>query len=364
MNALLAGMDSLKLTRLARRDPSLLLVPCDAPRPEDCGPVPPEVLRQALPQELSGFSAKHPISLAALSRETRSQSACVKPLTVLTALPPASFLEVVRADGGYWSGAGELVRLFVESPGLNLVHMSRRMGELVKRGTLSEGAALARLLSLVMESCGLYARDPLRPAEGQCAYDVEPQVRADDLRAYVNGLGRMRGLHLAREAARFAHDGSGSPGETVLSLVMRLPPRRGGIPLPDFEENVPIAWPAGVRGLVRHGTMRPDFHWPQHRVASEFDGGMHGLAGALAEDRFRAQDYAACDIVMVPATYADIKSIAAIERYVTLVAHKLARCEDDRFLRRVSDSVKDPRAREERAVLLSQLLPPDVRRGC
>lgn len=362
MNVLLAGMDSLRLTRLARRDPDLLLVPCDAPRPEDCGPVPPEVLRAALPPELSGFDADCPISLVALSRETRSQSARVKPLTVLAALPPASFLEVVRADGGCWSGEGEPVRLFVESPGLNLVHVSRRMGELVKRGALSEGAALARLLSLVMESCGLYARDPIRPAEGECAYDVEPQVRADDLRAYMNGLDRMRGLRLAREAARFAHDGSGSPGETILSLVMRLPPRRGGIPMPDFEENVPIVWPAGARGLVRHGTMRPDFHWPRHRVASEFDGGVHGLAGALAEDRFRAQDYAACDIVMVPATYADIRSATAIERYVMLVAHKLARCEDDCFLRRVSASVKDPRARAERVVLLSQLLPPDMRR--
>lgn len=362
MNALLAGMDSLRLTRLARREPGLLLVPCDAPRPEDCGPVPPEALRQALPRELSGFSAERPVSLVALSRETRSQSALVRPLTVLAALPPASFLEVVRADGGCWSGAGEPVRLFVESPGLSLVHVSRRMGELVKRGALSEGVALVRLLSLVMESCGLYARDPLRPAEGECAYNVEPQIRADDLRAYVDDLGRVRGLRLAREAARFAHDGSGSPAETVLSLVMRLPPRRGGIPLPDFEENVPIAWPAGARDLVRHGSMRPDFHWPRHRVASEFDGGTHGLAGALAEDRFRAQDYAACDIVMVPATYADIRSVAAVERYVTLVAHKLARCEDARFLRRVSDSVKDPRAREERSVLLSQLLPPDVRR--
>ena len=362
MNAFLAGTDSLKLTRLARHDPALRLVPCENGlcRP-GAEPVDTAALRDALPQELSGFSAARPLSLASFSRETRSQSSLISPRAFLTRLPEHSFLEVVREDGVPFGSTRAPVRLFVESPGISLVSFARRLQRFVKRDAISEDAAFIRLLSLAMEACGLYARDPCAPLTGECAYDIEGITSADDLRLYLGELSCLQGLRLAREVARYAKDGSGSPGETLLSLAMRLPPRRGGVPLPDFVENEPIEWPEEARDVVKHHTMRPDFHWPRHRVASEYNGGLHDQPSAYVEDSFRVQDYAACDITMVPATYDDIRSVASLERYVRLVAKKLAPYEEAGFLRRVSDSISDPRAREKRIVLLGQLLPPDPR---
>lgn len=362
MNAFLAGADSLKLTRLARRDPGLRLVTCEdglcRPAAE---PIDPAALREALPQELSGFTVARPLSLASFSRDTRSQSSLVDPRAFLARLPGGSFLEVVRESGVPFGPARDPVRLLVESPGISLVGFARKLQQLVKSEAISEDAAFARLLSLAMEACGLYARDPRAPLTGECSYDIESVTSADDLRAYLSELSRLQGLRLAREVARYAKDGSGSPGETVLSLAMRLPPRRGGIPLPDFVENVPIEWPEDARDIVKHQTMRPDFHWPRHHVASEYNGGFHGQSSAYVEDSFRVQDYAACNIAMVPATYDDIRNAASLERFVRLVAKKLAPHEDAGFPRRVAESIADPQAREKRIVLLGQLLPPDPR---
>ncbi|HJA29978.1 MAG TPA: hypothetical protein IAA15_10505 [Candidatus Olsenella pullicola] len=362
MNAFLSGADSLKLTRLARRDPALRLVPCEGGvcRPA-AEPVDPAALREALPQELSGFTAARPLSLASFSRETRSQSSLVDPRAFLARLPEGSFLEVIREDGTPFGSERVPVRLFVESPGISLVGFARRLLKLVRGGAISEDAAFVRLLSLAMEACGLYARDPCAPLTGECAYDVESVGSADDLRLQLGELSRLQGLRLAREVASYAKDGSGSPGETLLSLVMRLPPRRGGIPLPDFVENEPVEWPEDARDVVKHQTMRPDFHWPKHRVASEYNGGAHGQSSAYVEDSFRVQDYAACDIALVPATYDDIRNAASLERFVRLVAKKLAPHEDEGFLRRVADSIADQQARKKRIVLLGQLLPPDPR---
>ena len=363
MDVVLAGTDSLKLTRLARGNPSLRMIPCgdrdSFPRP---GPLSIDALRPLLPNELLGFTVAKPISLGFFSREARSQSSLVDSRVYLAELPRDSFFEVVREDGASLGPGSGAARLFVESPGLSLVGLARRFLGLVKRGLLSEDAAFARMLSFSMEACGLYARDPLSPLVGECAYDIEQLTSADELRSYLGELTHLQGLHLALEAARYAQDGSGSPGETLLSLVMRLPPRRGGIPLPSFVENRPIEWPDDARDIVRHQMMRPDFHWIGHHTAAEYNGGVHGTLAAHVEDSYRVQDYAACNITMIPATYDDIKNVTALERFVKLVSRKLAPYEDPGFLRRVSDNAADKRAREKRVVLLGQLLPPDVRR--
>ncbi|WP_455137235.1 hypothetical protein [Thermophilibacter sp.] len=315
-----------------------------------------------LPGELSCFDLGHPLPVSCFSRDSRSQSTLVRSYALLAELPPDSFLEVTRIDGRPWGDPRTVTaRLYVEAPALSLLRMTQQLARAVEHGHLSEEAAFSRLLSFPMEACGSYARDPSNPALGDCAYELDPIANEDEIRSYLDELSGVRGVRAAREAARWAKNGSGSPGETLISLVMRLPPRRGGIPLPHFVENEPIAWPDEARDLIRHQTMRPDFHWPHHRTASEYNGGLHGSPGAYVEDSRRDQDYGACDIQLVTATYEDICTVGAIERYVTLVARKLAPYEGPGFLRRVGDNIRDPRARQERAVLLAQLLPPDPR---
>lgn len=60
---------------------------------------------------------------------------------------------------------------------------------------------------------------------------------------------------------------------------------------------------------------------------------------------------------MFPASYKNVKTIHALDAYLALIAHSLARTEDPAFERRVRKTLNDPDARQARIVLLSQMLP-------
>ena len=60
---------------------------------------------------------------------------------------------------------------------------------------------------------------------------------------------------------------------------------------------------------------------------------------------------------MFPASYKNVKTIHALDAYLALIAHSLARTEGPAFERRVRKTLNDPDARQARIVLLSQMLP-------
>ena len=151
--------------------------------------------------------------------------------------------------------------------------------------------------------------------------------------------------------------GAGSPEETLLSFAYKLPARMGGVEFPPFQENVPIEWPPEVLGLVEHRQMRPDFHWSGQRTASEYNGKDHISEKGFEEDQRRIRDYQACGISVFPASYKNVRTIQALDAYLALIAHSLARTEGPAFERRVRKTLSNPDARQARVVLLSQMLP-------
>lgn len=355
----LAGSDSLKLTRAARRDPDLLLVPAErAHLSADQGPLDLGALRASLPEGLGELSPAHPLELTFFSRGARSESASIRSRSLLSALPESSFLEVIHADGTPWDyvGGGSL-RLFVEAPGLSLLRMEQRLSELVKRGALTNNAAFFRLLTFPMEACGLYARDPDNPAFGECAFELDPVATPDELVAFLAEATRIRGLERARRAAELVQGGSGSPEETLLSFAFKLDFALGGIEAPAFLENEPIVWPKEVRGLIEHERMRPDFYWPKHMTASEYNGKEHVSEEAFEEDQRRVRDYQTCGISVFPASYRNVKTLPALNSYLARIAHSLAEHEGADYERRVLRALSDEGALHMRRVLLSHMLP-------
>lgn len=359
MDVFLAGLDSLKLTRIARRDPGLELVPAGSAHMDaDSSPVDLAALRLALPREMGAFSPGKPIALTFFSREGRCCDRRVSPRALLASLPPDTFLEVVRSDGSPWPYAGEgSLHLYVESAGLGLVRTEQLLAGLVGRGSLTRRAAFLRLLTFPMEACGLYARDPEDPAGGPCAFEVEPIARPEDIVALLDELRGIRGLRRARLAATYVQSGSGSPEETLLSFAFKLPARLGGIEAPPFVENAPIAWPDQVRGLVEHHRMRPDFHWPDHLTAAEYNGRTHMSQRGFEEDQRRIRDYQSCGISVFPASYRDVSTPHALDGYLARIAHSLARFEGAEFETRVRRALADEGAAHARRVLLGQMLP-------
>ena len=140
-------------------------------------------------------------------------------------------------------------------------------------------------------------------------------------------------------------------------MAMSLPVELGGVPMPAFLHNEELAWPKGARQLVNHQTMTPDFYWPRHAVALEYDGAVHEDRKNVREDHRRQQDYAACDIALVTSQADDLRSAHALERLMRIVALRLAPCEEPGFMLLVEQALQDSSASSMRTTLLSQLLP-------
>lgn len=354
MDVLLAGRSSLRLTRIARADKFLRLTPCVTP-PDVAGlhASDLEAIGSALPAAFGPFGPKSKIELGFFSREARPRLDSVNARTILSELPSGAFYEVLPSRGG--------VHLFVEGPAIALVRMAQGLAPYLRRGALTPQAALVRVAALGSELCGTYSRDPDDPAEGQICWGVVPLCDTAELRRVADALTGMKGLRLARCAAGYAASRSASPTETLLALAMALPPEMGGVAFPAFRQNEVIEWPAGAGALLHHGTMRPDFFWPQHRVAIEYNGKVHDDEENAEEDHFRRQDYATCGIAVLEARASDISDAASLERFLRLVALRLAAFEGPGFVPEIERRLLAEGARGGRATLISQVLAPGKR---
>lgn len=348
MDVVLAGADSLWVLRRARSDATLGLAR-GVPAPAKTRAAELAAIADALPDGFRPLGSKAPLDLTYFSRRQRPFLAAVHAVTHLSPVLEDTYLLV--------TGAGENgVRLFVEGPALTLSHMAERLRVAVGHGSLTRTAAFFRLMGLASELCGTYARDPSNPASGDCAWKVDVLCGPEELRRSLSLASGVRGVAEARRVASLVVGGSASPTESLLAMAMSLPVELGGVPMPAFLHNEELAWPKGARQLVNHQTMTPDFYWPRHAVALEYDGAVHEDRKNVREDHRRQQDYAACDIALVTSQADDLRSAHALERLMRLVALRLAPCEEPGFMLLVEQALQDSSASSMRATLLSQLL--------
>ena len=361
----LAHDDSLRMLRLARRRDDLMLVPASARVLRDAdGSVDPATLAAALPEELFAPTTQNPIDLRFDDDASRSGCSLVRSSPGLLRLPDDACLEVLTARGDPLCVCGNTVtHVLVEAGPLAMTSAAVTLGRAAGAGRLSRAAALVRLTGFAMELCGRYARDPLAPLVGDVVHDIEPVSSVGELQAFLDEPTGLHGVELARMAASYANDGSGSVMETCWYGVFCLPPRLGGAHLERPLQNVALDWPAEAAGLVSHERMRPDFHWPRYETACEHQGGDHTSEQALEEDSRRARDYELCHIHYLPLTKKDAQDVDAVTALLAQLLSIIAPYETDAFARRARRVLNDEGVRAARRVLLAQLLPPRLRWG-
>lgn len=363
MDFYLARNDSLKMLRWARREPGVCLL---APGEKDLGekslaierPSRHDLLRVlgAEPIRAAGVADSGKIELHAGCRAGRSQSALAS-VTPSPALAPDAFLEVARADAApLWPDAdGD--RLFVEAASLALVSCGLDLERRIARGTLTREAAVLRASAFAMELAGTYCRDPLDPANGEIVYGLENLADVSAMASWLDVPRHLHGIDLARISCAYAASSSASAMETFWYHVLCMPPRLGGMHLERPLLNAKLDWPSGVGELVCHGSIRPDFFWPDAGVACEYDGAGHREESAFQEDRNRARDYALCGIDYFPLTVDDSRTLNAVQRALAQIASLLGRREPEAFSRRVRRNLLGEGPLKARRVLMSQLFP-------
>ena len=213
---------------------------------------------------------------------------------------------------------------------------------------------LAQLVELGMMLCGTFAPAPNGLAT---RYDVEPLSTPKKIANYISRLKGKRGLDNARIAARILEDGAGSPMEAKIASSLALTACHGGMNAP-AKLNVELKLTDQARGLGYNNVRRPDFLWPQHNIAMDYDSREYHDARERSEaDEMRRNELSAMGLNSIVARPHHFRSQLAFETFMTQLFAAMPKS--------TSSTVRDLPAK--RAIMFSQLFgakqwrPMDVR---
>lgn len=179
------------------------------------------------------------------------------------------------------------------------------------------------LMKIGFELCGTYRLDPSSEVGFRKA---KPLCSSASFRRFVSKMPPSDGLKNARRAASFIKDGSASPMETCLALMLGLPTSLGGYGLGMPEMNTAISAPAGTRTLMSYHQYHCDLYWPDEQVAVEYNSRQFHLnEQAVARDSSRMNDLAAYGITALSVTRQQIANPREMDSVAQLVAKAMKR---------------------------------------
>lgn len=245
-----------------------------------------------------------------LAGGNRRPAGCTLPVQVLITKTEArtrtpSAISYVWPDLPERSLASAGEGFFVSTPEFCFVQMATRL-------------TVARLIQLGFELCGTYAIVYDGPAQKREA----PLTSVAKLRAFVEANPDMRGCKKARRALTFVQDGSASPMESVLTMLLCLPYRLGGYGLEWPQLNHRIDVPTGMRKMADRGYCKADLCWFEKRLCLEYDSELHHADVERREsDARRRSTLIALDYTVVTVTPGQVMDSGALNR----LAHQVAK---------------------------------------
>lgn len=187
------------------------------------------------------------------------------------------------------------------------------------------------LLLLCHELCGGYRIDRGCPG-GFAARPPLTSVRA--LERCVERNAGVLGAKRLRRVLPFVGEGSESPMETALALIVGLPISRGGLGIPRPVHNYRLDPGRRLRGVAEKGHYRCDLYWPDRCVAVEYDGELsHTGAERIAADARRRAALQAMGVTVVSVTRDQLYHPASFQRLARVLRRVLrvrsrVRCSD------------------------------------
>lgn len=236
------------------------------------------------------------------------------PLEVLVDSPGARGVSALKACR-VWSGPlanGSFVRvgsrIYVSTPEFLTLQMAREL-------------PLVELLTFIYELCGFYARAHWGQ-EG--AVRCRSLMSLRSLSAYVGRMADAPGVKPLRRALRFAAEGSASPMETAMVLLLCLPRKLGGYGLPLPEMNGRVDVPPALRGALGTSYLFCDAYWRKARFAVEYDGRLyHEGSDRVHRDYARANALRALGVGAETLTIAEVGNSSLFDAAARRIARAL-----------------------------------------
>ena len=360
MDIIIAEADAIRTYRVARAEKAAFRV-------EPTNEVPGD-FSQCTSRRFKSLVASHliklgimfpgkPIHLRFPSVSARIRIAGVCSHVCSSDLPPSSFwrivpedrtmAEMLRADG---------IRLFVDSPQLCVIFSAAQARRTCSEGKLTKRVVpVARAIATASEFIGTYSLAALNPQDVRPQYGINALITRADLRDYLAHTHNVDGLRDARIACDTCVDGQASPAEVALHAGMILRPGLGGFHLERPVANAKMQLSDQQLQLMKHEQITPDFYWKRYGLVIEYDGGDHFTSAAAREDKRRLFDYQSMQLVILPATAEDMRSVDAFDSFIRVVERVMERKDGPKLRRRVNKILANKEARLCRSLLLSAI---------
>ena len=204
-------------------------------------------------------------------------------------------------------------------------------------------------VSLAMELCGTYSKwklddvpSPYGSYRGtadtvRCTFNLPKAMSLKLVRPFIERQRGQRGAVGARAALRWVLEGSASPMETAVYLLLCLPKRLGGygLPKPILNPKLVISNPNGNK--VRF----PDLFWPERSIDVEYNSdATHSGEWSRYRDSKREVELTVGEIKVLPLTRAQLMSAEDFDAFANGLRRMLgirARRKDPRWSYRHSE---------------------------
>lgn len=247
-----------------------------------------------------------PLDIMLSARNARRPSKAIRPHVCFGPLPDGVF---VNADNG----------LYVSSPEFCFFRMASEY-------------PLAKLIALGIELCGSYTLPPKASNSEEQSdpkktpYNLPQLTSKKKLKAFVDHMGGWPGYKQALKALHYISDGSASPMETILAILLTLPYKYGGYGLPMPELNGRIFPKKGMGQFAGRGFYRGDLLWRKDDLVAEYNSYQeHADPNYIIKDAVRRGDLALRGITEVTVTKEQIKSTALFDKIAKQIAARLGR---------------------------------------
>ena len=185
---------------------------------------------------------------------------------------------------------------------------------------------IRRLVAATVVACEFAGTYRLPVGEKDVSYRAPRLLSAARLAGAADEVGTTQGTSRARRVCELMLEGSASPMETVLGLLLTLPVDYGGFGLEKPQLNHPIDV-SGQRGsLSDRDVVTPDFLWAARGVALEYDSvRFHAECGAtqLETDAVRANTLTTLGYRVFRATAQTLGTLPGLTLLARQLAHAL-----------------------------------------
>ena len=187
---------------------------------------------------------------------------------------------------------------------------------------------LVRLIDLGYELCGSYsmhtAGDPHTSARG--FHLREPLTSKKKLEAFASRMPGVKGHQKTVRAMRYILEGSASPMETKLSMLLTLSYQLGGFGLPKPELNARIVPRKADRRITNKEFYICDLFWPDKGIAVEYNSNQfHTGSTHITDDAKKSNTLTAMGIRVIPVTAQQIFDNYEFERVARVIAKRLGK---------------------------------------